>query len=236
MERNLPDGADLTNSFLLDAINAEASDLVDNALDISADVATFPLGTSNVTFTVTDDSGNSSVATTSLTVTDSQIVVTTLDDELDVDPELDLSDISLREAIAIANERDGFDSIGFDPGLIGTVTLDNALGQLEITETVSLLGLGRDSTIIDANGFSRVIDIAETAGDVSIDSVTVTGGRTTGIAEAGAGIQFLSDGTLRILNSSVTNNTTTGQAAAGCLLYTSPSPRDQRGSRMPSSA
>ena len=27
-----------------------------------------------------------------------------------------------------------------------------------------------------------------------------------------------------------------GELAAGCLLYTSPSPRDQRGSRMPSSA
>ena len=27
-----------------------------------------------------------------------------------------------------------------------------------------------------------------------------------------------------------------GDAYAGCLLYTSPSPRDQRGSRMPSSA
>ena len=26
------------------------------------------------------------------------------------------------------------------------------------------------------------------------------------------------------------------QASIGCLLYTSPSPRDQRGSRMPSSA
>ena len=27
-----------------------------------------------------------------------------------------------------------------------------------------------------------------------------------------------------------------GEASRGCLLYTSPSPRDQRGSRMPSSA
>ena len=27
-----------------------------------------------------------------------------------------------------------------------------------------------------------------------------------------------------------------GEVAKGCLLYTSPSPRDQRGSRMPSSA
>ena len=27
-----------------------------------------------------------------------------------------------------------------------------------------------------------------------------------------------------------------GDLSAGCLLYTSPSPRDQRGSRMPSSA
>ena len=32
------------------------------------------------------------------------------------------------------------------------------------------------------------------------------------------------------------NGSTYGQFINGCLLYTSPSPRDQRGSRMPSSA
>ena len=38
-------------------------------------------------------------------------------------------------------------------------------------------------------------------------------------------------------NAAASANTVQGQAQAeGCLLYTSPSPRDQRGSRMPSSA
>ena len=32
------------------------------------------------------------------------------------------------------------------------------------------------------------------------------------------------------------NNPATGEIIGTCLLYTSPSPRDQRGSRMPSSA
>ena len=49
---------------------------------------------------------------------------------------------------------------------------------------------------------------------------------------AGAGIDVLGIFTLAAIDTGLNNQ----EDLAGCLLYTSPSPRDQRGSRMPSSA
>ena len=51
-------------------------------------------------------------------------------------------------------------------------------------------------------------------------------------------IQKNPDGFIRVLSKFVPNSTTdiTQDILYTCLLYTSPSPRDQRGSRMPSSA
>ena len=43
-------------------------------------------------------------------------------------------------------------------------------------------------------------------------------------------------GILKMLNDDSRATTQAIADALGCLLYTSPSPRDQRGSRMPSSA
>ena len=57
-----------------------------------------------------------------------------------------------------------------------------------------------------------------------IDTVVVTGGSTSGCVRATA-VDSLSHGYRTIVPIETT-----------CLLYTSPSPRDQRGSRMPSSA
>ena len=51
-----------------------------------------------------------------------------------------------------------------------------------------------------------------------------------GLAQAGLGDDLL------LANETVDVNRLTEMATSGCLLYTSPSPRDQRGSRMPSSA
>ncbi len=212
---NLAAGADLSNVQLLDLINAAASDTVDEMLSISAEPAEFPIGTTPVTFTVTDDSGNAATASTSLTVVDISLVVTTLDDELDADPESDLDDLSLREAIALANSRAGADVIRFETGLTGAVMFDSALGQLEITDDVSLFGLGRDVTSIDAQSTSRVIDITGSAMNVTIDGLTVTGGRQIAESQGGAGVRLQTAGTLTIRDAAISGNTTTGTAAAG---------------------
>ena len=76
--------------------------------------------------------------------------------------------------------------------------------------------------------------ITETTGDISIQIFNVTGqlqieramNTRKGLNQLEIDVNQLPEGTyfLRLIGSSI------------CLLYTSPSPRDQRGSRMPSSA
>jgi len=215
IDSNLLAAADLTHPELIELIAGRSSDLVDQSLSISAQPETFPVGTTSVTFTVTDDNGNSSAATTLLTVRDTDFVVTTLDDELDADPESDLTDLSLREAILLANNSDGPDSIRFDLGLSGTVQIDEALGRLEISDSLTLFGLGRDQTTIDGQGASGVIAITAAAGDVTITGFTISGGSLDGDFDGGAGIHSASPGTLTINDTAIANNTTSGEGSGG---------------------
>ncbi len=212
---NIPGGADLSNPVLMDLFDSLASDLVDQSLTITAVPATFPVGETTVTFTATDDAGNFTDAVSQLTVSGSTYTVTTLDDELDANPGSDLGDLSLREAIVLANVGGGEDRIVFQTGLTGIVSLDSSLGQLQITESLSITGLGQNFTTVDAGGNSRVFDVTATGGDVTLQGLTISGGRLTGDDESGAGILFQSGGTLTINNSTVSGNSTTGLAAAG---------------------
>ena len=155
---------------------AATSDVADLDLSISAEPSLFPFGTTEVTFTVTDDSGNASMANTSLTVNDAALVVRTLDDELDSDPQNDLDDLSLREAIALANANPGIDQIRFAAGLTGSVMLQPSLGQLTITDSVTLSGLGTEDTVIDGQSAMRVLAIFGDQIDVDIDDLTIRNG------------------------------------------------------------
>ncbi len=135
----------------------------------------------------------------------SPLVVTTLDDESDLNPLSNLNDVSLREAIGLANGNVGTsDTITFAPTLVGSIHLSPWLGQLQITDSVTITGNGALDTIIDAKqqGF-RVIDVIGDATDVTISGVTITGGKTTG---NGGGINFLSSGHLTLSNSTLSGN------------------------------
>src|SRR5262249_29827279 len=81
------------------------------------------------------------------------MVVTTPDDELDAT--LDLNDLSLREALALADANPGIDTLTFASGL-GGVPVRLTLGQLEVRDSVVIRGLGAADTIIDALGGSRL--------------------------------------------------------------------------------
>jgi len=212
---NTPSGANLEHPDLLELILANSSDIADDTLIVSANIDFFPLGDTAVTFTVTDDSGNSSQSSATLTVTDDSLLITTLDDELDNDPGSTPGDLSLREAIALANQDTDFTLLQFSEGLSGTIAMDGLLGTLQVTEPLGLYGLGPDNTVIDAQGNSRVLNIVGTEIDTVIDGLTISGGDTQNVSEGGAGIRFNSSGKLSLNGTSIIDNTTSGTGSTG---------------------
>jgi fibronectin-binding autotransporter adhesin len=156
-------------------------------------------------------------------------IVTTFDDELDYSN----SAVSLREAINSANGNVGTDTITFSPSLStsGPPTIFLEFGELPITESIVIDGPGQELLVINARQLSRVLNvIGGTAIDVSLEGITLTGGRTTGsnqlvngvleTTHSGGGIRFDSTGTLTLTGSTVSGNTTTGTYARGGGIFT----------------
>jgi hypothetical protein len=135
-----------------------------------------------------------------------------------VDQEFNAADLSLREAIREANSRPGIDTITFAANLSGQ-TISLLLGQLQITEGLTIRGLGADQTILQANpapGDHRIFDVTQSAGDVTLEALSLTGGHTSADREpndltfpsSGAAIRFLPNATLTIRNSVISDNRT----------------------------
>jgi hypothetical protein len=142
---------------------------------------------------------------------------------------------TLREAIALANANAGADTITFGNGAgVGGTNFTDAtpdtialsLGQMSITESVTITGRGATTTIIDAQQSSRVFDITNTAGNVTIESLALKNGRTTGSGTdfadpsfSGGAIRSRSLGTLAVSRLSLTNNSTAGNNAFGGAIF-----------------
>ncbi|QDT45553.1 putative outer membrane protein pmp20 precursor [Gimesia alba] len=110
------------------------------------------------------------------------------DNILVVDSNSDLDDgdyssgqLSLREAIKIANEIPEVDTISFSSSLTGlTIFLNN---QLRITDDLTIIGLGSDQLTIDANHTGRIFDVYDGTHSanlyVSISGLTLANGDGT---------------------------------------------------------
>lgn len=134
---------------------------------------------------------------------DLNLLVDTLVDESDGD--YSRGDLSLREAIELANEWGGHDTIQFDAALAGgTILLVD--GELAITDELTITGLGDDQLTIDAQDASRIFQITATAGDIHLTGLTLSGG----LAEFGGAIYSATAGVLRIADSTITDNRATG--------------------------
>ncbi|KAA1257576.1 Cadherin domain protein [Rubripirellula obstinata] len=115
--------------------------------------------------------------------------------------------ISLREAILAANAGSGGDTILLGSG---TYTLaitgdDNngLVGDLDITESVSIIGVDARSTIIDGGGIDRVFHLRQNTTVVSLSNLTIQGGS----AEDNAGGIFVDNkSTLNLTDVSLLNN------------------------------
>ncbi len=162
---------------------------------------------------------------------------------LTVNSPLDVQDstdgvVTLREAIEAANSDtstelgqtgSGADTIEFDASVFSTpqsIVLTN--GELEISESLTINGPGQDVLTVNAEQRSRVLSFTSASGDLTVEGVTVTGGKTTGdnlsfydSTYSGGGIYFGSnDGVLTLTNSTVRGNVTEGEGAAGGGIWT----------------
>ena len=161
--------------------------------------------------------------------------------------------ISLREAIAAANNTVGEDAITFDSSVFtgsGNSLIRLTQGELSISDSLSIDGTSVRGVLItgDGNGDditvegtfvtdvaassggtaggsngllddnSRVLNFSGT-GYLSLTSLTITGGRTIGVASHGGGI-YSSGGNVSLSNSSVRGNSTIGIGANGGGIHT----------------
>jgi hypothetical protein len=106
-------------------------------------------------------------------------IVTTLNDELDsADTNastFDSNDLSLREALALANGTAGADTITFAAG--GTLTLtQGALTVADVTIDGDVNGDNVADVTINGNNASRVINMA--SGTSTLDALVITGGKS----------------------------------------------------------
>jgi hypothetical protein len=138
------------------------------------------------------------------------LVVDTAVDESDGD--YSVGDLSLREAIGLANGDLGANTITFDSALRGA-TISLVLGQLDVTDSVTITGLGADLLTIDAQQGSRVFNIDD-GDDTAHHSVTISGLTITGGEIEGDGAGIRSRERLELVDSVVSGNSATGAGLA----------------------
>ncbi|TWU51875.1 choice-of-anchor Q domain-containing protein [Rubripirellula reticaptiva] len=122
------------------------------------------------------------------------------------DDDYSAGELTLREAVYLANVAPGINTITFG-SLFDTVqSINLTAGELQINESLAVIGPGQDLLTIDAQGASRVVNFSSFNDDLSISGLTLTGGQTTG---DGGGIIFNSSGNLALTGSTVSDNTST---------------------------
>ncbi len=148
-------------------------------------------------------------------VFDLNLTVDTNVDENDGD--YSAGDLSLREAVGLANGSLGAETITFAASLSGdTIGLGGT--EIEITEALTFDATAlAQSVTVDANNSSRIFNITAATGDFTLAGLTLTGGRTTGISAAfgGGAIRSLTSGNLTLDQSTVSGNSTAGDSADG---------------------
>ncbi len=141
----------------------------------------------------------------------SRFTVDSLGDELNFGDQT----TTLREALAASNGNPGSDTITFDRALAGNELRVALSDRLWVTDSVSIRPPTDTRVTLDGNGRSRIIDVAESAGNVSLSGLVISGGRTSGAEGGGAGIRFASPGQMTLTDSQVLGNQTAGSFAAG---------------------
>ncbi|MDH3328513.1 MAG: hypothetical protein OEM01_04710 [Desulfobulbaceae bacterium] len=136
-----------------------------------------------------------------------------------INPPFVLPFCTLRAAIEESNSLPGQDTIILSGG---TYQLDldgagediSATGDLDIIDSLVIVGAGPENTFIDGGGLDRVLDIIESNITVTISGITITNGflpvNLQTNQKGGGGIR--NAGTLSFKNSSIINNHVQGLA------------------------
>ena len=130
----------------------------------------------------------------------SLVVDTTADVD---DGDLSAGNLSLREAIGLANANPGTDTITFASPLFDSPQTISLAGELVLSDAVTITGPGADQLTIDANGNSRIFrvdDASSSTIDVQISGLNLTRGR----ADNGGAI--LNHEELTLTDTSLTGN------------------------------
>ena len=145
------------------------------------------------------------------------LVVTTTSDVVDT---LDFA-TSLREAVAFANantDLDVVDTITFAANVGQTFENGNTItltqGELLVTDSLVIdASSANNRLVIDADELSRVVNFVADSGNLDFVNVDLTNGRTIGdnansqdTTFSGGAIRFLSDGTLTLTDSRVSDS------------------------------
>jgi predicted outer membrane repeat protein len=113
---------------------------------------------------------------------------------------------SLRDAINQANAAPGADTIQFAGGLVGTLSLAAGAGELGISDPLTINGPGAANLTIDATAStSRVFNLTDEAGDVTIKGLALTKGMA-GAGNDGGAVYSNSLGLVTIADSILTGN------------------------------
>jgi hypothetical protein len=120
--------------------------------------------------------------------------------------------VTLREAIRAANLNSttdlgqtgsGADTIQIAPSVTGTISI--VFGEFVVTESLSIVGPGRDVLTIDAHDASRIFNFTAQSGDFTISDLALTRGRVQGNTTlGGAGINKDGTGLLKLERVSIT--------------------------------
>ena len=112
--------------------------------------------------------------------------------------------LTLREAIRLANELDELDSIDFDSDVFATpqtITLTGS--QLEISKSLTINGPGADRLTVSGGNASRVFNVEGAGTNTSfLNDLTIAEGR----GDFGGGIRVAGDDTLNVNRSTIRDN------------------------------
>src|SRR5437899_2980127 len=136
----------------------------------------------------------------------------TLPSTLTVTNNLDSGPGSLRYEIAQAAPGD---TINFDSSLQGT-TINLITGQLAITKSLNIVGLGADQLAVSGDNLSRVFEI-DSGTTVLISGLTIESGQTVGDGANDRGNEgggIFNSGVLALSNDVISNNLVIGMAGS----------------------